>query len=119
MDTETKDLLERILVGVDAGFARCIQRMDARFEAFGAEMRDGFRSVDERLSSIGRDVAALSAESRAHTAAIGGMSERVAELSERVSVLSRRQDTANAEVSQRLRVVIERIAALEHTHRSS
>ncbi len=75
-----------------------------------AEMRDGFRSVDERLKSLERDVNLLWTESKHHTAAITGLTERVASLEKRV-------DSMSDDMRQRFRLVIERIAGLEQTPR--
>ena len=116
MDTETRELFQQVITGMDAGFAR----VDQRFAALQTEMRDGFRSVDERLASLERDVAALWNESRAHSAAVTGLSERVTGISERVAALTervggleKRVDSMSDEMRQRFRTVIERLAALE------
>jgi chromosome segregation ATPase len=110
MDTETRNVLERIILGMDAGFAK----VDQRFDALQTEMRDGFRSVDERLCSLERDVNALWTESRRHTTEIAGLSGQIAVLTQRVGKLEKRLDTMSDDMRQRFRTVIERIAALEH-----
>jgi chromosome segregation ATPase len=78
------------------------------------EMRDGFRSVGERLTSIERDVGALWGETRANGSAISGLSERVTALTERMGGLEKRVDTMSDDMRQRFRIVIERLTALEH-----
>ncbi len=110
MDNETGTVLEQIINGIDAGFAHVNQRMDVGFDALHTEMRDGFRSVDERLMSLERDVNSLWTESKNHTAAILSLTGRVASLERRV-------DTMSDDMRQRFRLVIERIAALEQTTR--
>ncbi len=121
MDNETRTVLEQIINGMDAGFAHVNQRMDAGFahvnqrmdagfDALRVEMRDGFRSVDERLKSLERDVNLLWTESKHHTVAINGLTERVASLEKRV-------DSMSDDMRQRFRLVIERIAALEQAPR--
>ncbi len=124
MDNETRTVLEQIINGMDAGFAHVNQRMDSgfahvnqrmdfadrRMDALHAEVRDGFRSVDERLKSLERDVSLLWTESKNHTAAITGLTERVASLEKRV-------DSMSDDMRQRFRLVIERIAGLEQTPR--
>lgn len=109
MDDETRSVLEQIINGMDAGFAHVDVRMaqtDSRIEALHAEMRDGFRSVDERLKSLERDVNSVWAEGKNHTSAILVLTERVA-------ALEKRLDSMSDDMRQRFRLVIERIAALE------
>ncbi len=117
MDNETRTVLEQIIKRMDAGFADVNQRfdhlnhrMDAGFDALHAEMRDGFRSIDERLKSLERDVNLLWVEGKNHTVAITGLTDRVASLEKRV-------DSMSDDMRQRFRLVIERIAALEQAPR--
>ena len=117
METETRTFLERIIVGMDAGFASLQTEMRDRFASLQTETRDGFESVDARLLSIERDVSAVWTETKAHGVAIAGLSERIASLTERVGGLEKRIDSMNDDMRQRFRTVIERLAALERSAR--
>ena len=118
MDTETRAVLGQIINRMDAGFAG----VEGKIASLRVEMRDGFRSVDERLSTVEREVAALWVEARAQGERISGLSqamdpisERIATLTERVGGLEKRVDLMSEEMRQRFRVVIERLATLERS----
>lgn len=115
---ETRAVLGQIITGMDAGF----QSVEGKIASLRMEVSDGFRSVDERLSSVERDVAALWAETRAQGERVSGLSvamdplaTRIATLTERVGGLEKRVDIMSEEMRQRFRVVIERLATLERS----
>ncbi len=85
-----------------------LKQLANRMDALHTEMRDGFTSVDERLKSLERDVNLVWAESKNHTAAITGVTERVAPLEKRV-------DSMSDDMRQRFRLIIERVVGLQQT----